>query len=88
MAQRPSFRGYAQLARYQYHSFVHVPVQYSTVPLFAAPPAHPPFEPPTNHPVEKDENEVTKDAEESPPAESNDSPTGRILHPSRFKDRS
>lgn len=71
------FRGYANLPRYQYHDFKHGPVQYSTVPLFAAPPAHPTLEPPTDHPVEKDEEEPAKGTEESPLAEASDSPAGK-----------
>ncbi|KAL9019878.1 MAG: hypothetical protein Q9185_002820 [Variospora sp. 1 TL-2023] len=76
MAHRPPFRGYAQLPRYQYQSFAHAPVHYSTVPLYDAPPAHPPFEPPTDHPVEKDEEEAPETEEQGQPANSIDSPIG------------
>lgn len=84
MAQRPNFRGYAKLSPYQYHTFGQAPVQYSTVPLYAAPPVHPHLEPPTDHPVEKEEEEPVKDAEESP-TESTDSPGGNISHPQATK---
>ncbi|KAL8940124.1 MAG: hypothetical protein Q9211_002430, partial [Gyalolechia sp. 1 TL-2023] len=75
----PAFRGYANLPRYQYHDFKHSPVQYSSIPLYAAPPAHPQFEPPTNHPVEKDEGEPAESTEESPPAEADDSRAGQSI---------
>lgn len=76
MAQRSSFRGYAQLARYQYQNLAHAPVQYSTVALYDVPPAHPHFEPPTDHPVEKDEEEAPETEEQGQPADSIDSPIG------------
>lgn len=75
---RPAFRGYAQLPRYQYHNVAHTSVQYSTVPVFAEPPAHPTLEPPTDHPVEKDEEEPSKAEEQDQSADNIESPAGSI----------
>lgn len=78
MAQHTTFRGYAQLPRYQYHNFAHVPVQYSTVPLYAAPPVHPAFDPPTDHPVENDEEKAAEAEGESLHTESDGSLAGNF----------
>ncbi|KAL8904765.1 MAG: hypothetical protein Q9171_006926 [Xanthocarpia ochracea] len=48
--------------------------QYSQVPLYAPAPDHPPLEPPTDHPVEKDDDEVAKGEDGDPPAEASNPP--------------
>lgn len=71
-----TFGGYAKFPRYQYQTFNPQTLAYSKVSLYALPPDPPPFEPPTDHPVEKDDGEIAKDDEATPSAEASEPPAG------------